>query len=217
MTTEERNKVPLIEGVTLRLATLSDVPSLLGLMDIATAWLAAQGRAGQWGDGSTPHAGDPARVRQATEMAGVCWVLTTTDSTPDPMPTTPTSTQVTTEEGKEGKELKEKETIIGAVAVADSPWPYIQPAPEPERYVRFLITHRAWKGHGLGSMLMDKVRQLARDDGVELVRVDCYAGDDGKLVRWYESQGFEKQEAFMGKGGTWPGMVLSMRIPKEGI
>ncbi|MFF7895340.1 hypothetical protein ACFZDI_26285 [Streptomyces sp. NPDC007907] len=48
--------------------------------------------------------------------------------------------------------------------------------------------------------------------GVSLLRVDCYAGDDGKLVRYYESNGFTRTEAFTVGESQWPGQLLARRV-----
>ncbi len=45
------------------------------------------------------------------------------------------------------------------------------------------------EGRGLGTLLLAKARELTLAAEVNVLRVDCYAGGDGKLVRWYESQG----------------------------
>jgi hypothetical protein len=42
-----------------------------------------------------------------------------------------------------------------------------------------------------------------------LALLDCYAGDDGKLVRFYESAGFTRTELFDVNG--WPGQLLERR------
>lgn len=101
--------------------------------------------------------------------------------------------------------------IIGALTVY-TPFSYEMPAAEPERYVQLLLTHRAWKGRGLGALLVHKAQELAIAAGIRLLRVDCYAGGDGKLVKWYESQRFVKTETFTGYEGAWPGQVLEMRL-----
>ena len=53
--------------------------------------------------------------------------------------------------------------------------------------------------------------ELQRLTGVSLLRVDCYAGGDGKLVRYYESNGFTRTEAFTGTD-DWPGQILARRV-----
>jgi hypothetical protein len=68
-----------------------------------------------------------------------------------------------------------------------------------------------------GGALLRHARTLARNAGVTLLRVDCYAGhdgDDGKLASWYESQGFRPVSRFTvdGDRGPWPGLLLEDRI-----
>jgi hypothetical protein len=45
---------------------------------------------------------------------------------------------------------------------------------------------------------------------VGLLRVDCFAGNDGALVRFYERCGYTKTETFT--VGKWPGQVLERRV-----
>ena len=50
---------------------------------------------------------------------------------------------------------------------------------------------------------------LARDAGVPLLRVDCWAGAP-PLVEFYEAQGFVRDGTF--DVGGWTGQVFSMRL-----
>ncbi|MEU9832217.1 GNAT family N-acetyltransferase [Streptosporangium sp. NPDC048047] len=88
---------------------------------------------------------------------------------------------------------------------------YVPQAAEPELYVRVLINDRRFHGRGVGSALLERAVTEAAELGVSLVRVDCYAGDDGRLVRYYESQGFTRTETFT--VGEWPGQILERRLP----
>jgi len=102
---------------------------------------------------------------------------------------------------------------VGALAVGSAP-AYATPVDEPELYINLLVTERAWQGSGVGARLLDHARDIARDRGVTLVRVDCYAGDDRKLVRYYERQGFTATDPFGVElpDGTWPGQTLEQRL-----
>jgi GNAT superfamily N-acetyltransferase len=104
-------------------------------------------------------------------------------------------------------------TVVGALAVGDA-MPFIPAATEPELYVRLLVTERAAQGSGIGTRLLDHARTLARGLGVDLLRVDCFAGGDGALVRYYEKQGFTRTEQFTVrvKDTDWPGQVLAQRL-----
>ena len=104
---------------------------------------------------------------------------------------------------------------MGALAVGDAPG-YVPAASEPELYVNLLVTDHAFAGRGLGGRLLDHARRLAREGGVKLLRVDCYAGDDQALVRYYERQGFRRVSAFgveLTDGRSWPGQLLENRLP----
>ncbi|TWD82448.1 N-acetylglutamate synthase-like GNAT family acetyltransferase [Kribbella amoyensis] len=102
---------------------------------------------------------------------------------------------------------------VGALAVGAA-LPYVPPATEPELYVRLLVTDRAAKGTGIGTALLDHARSLAKELGVGMLRVDCFAGGDGALVRYYEGQGFTRAEAFEVpvNDSAWPGQLLIQRL-----
>lgn len=103
--------------------------------------------------------------------------------------------------------------VVGALAVGDA-MPYVPPATEPELYIRLLVTERASQGTGIGTELLDHARVLARGLGVGLLRVDCFGGGDGALIRYYEKQGFTRAEPFgvQVSESEWPGQVLFQRL-----
>lgn len=164
----------------IRKATEADVPAVLRIGDGAVAWLVEQGRTGQWGTKSWSD--NPERAATITERL--------------------TSTEFSVAE-IHGE-------IAGALAVAGKPHDYIPAIDEPELYVHFLITKREYAGRGVGAALLDRAKERARELGAAVVRVDCYAGDDRKLVAYYESQGFTPVEAFT--VGEWPGQILEHRL-----
>ena len=100
--------------------------------------------------------------------------------------------------------------IVGALALGERT-PYVTPVSEPELYVRLLVTDRQCAGNQIGKRLLDHARDLASKAGVSLLRVDCYAGGDGKLVQYYESQGFKRFES-LDVEGKWPCQVLAQRL-----
>lgn len=103
--------------------------------------------------------------------------------------------------------------VVGALAVGDA-MAYVPPATEPELYIRLLVTDRALQGTGIGTDLLDHARMLARGLGVGLLRVDCFGGGDGALIRYYEKQGFTRAEHFgvPVSDSEWPGQVLFQRL-----
>ncbi|MGY4919952.1 GNAT family N-acetyltransferase [Streptomyces sp. 900116325] len=88
--------------------------------------------------------------------------------------------------------------------------PYVTPAAEPELYVQVLVIDQRFAGHRIGQAMLERAMQEATAKGVGRVRVDCYAGDDGRLVKYYESTGFTRTETFT--VGDWPGQILERRL-----
>jgi GNAT superfamily N-acetyltransferase len=105
------------------------------------------------------------------------------------------------------------DVVVGALGVGQPP-AYVSPASEPELYVVLLVTDRNHAGEGLGRRLLAYARRLAVASGAGLLRVDCYAGDDRALVRYYEGQGFTATQRFTVPQGEiqWPGQVLEQRL-----
>ena len=64
-------------------------------------------------------------------------------------------------------------------------------------------------GQRIGALLVEHAVKLARDAGVRLLRVDCWAGAP-RLVEFYEAQGFVRDGTF--DVGGWTGQVFSMRL-----
>jgi GNAT superfamily N-acetyltransferase len=110
-------------------------------------------------------------------------------------------------EGNELLLLERGGAAVAALAHGPAAHDYVPPAAEPEDYVLLLVSDPA--ARGAGRRLLDESWTRARAAGVRRQRVDCYAGDDGKLVRFYESAGFTRTEPFEVNG--WPGQLLERR------
>lgn len=104
--------------------------------------------------------------------------------------------------------------VVGALGLGSAP-AYARPAEGPELYVNLLVTDRARAGWDIGGLLLGHARELAREAGVGLLRVDCYAEGDEALVRYYERQGFTATERFTLElsTGPWHGRVLEQHLP----
>jgi GNAT superfamily N-acetyltransferase len=99
-------------------------------------------------------------------------------------------------------------SAVGALVVGERP-EHVHPAGEPELYVELLLSSRARAGERIGARLLEHAARLARDAGVGLLRVDCWAGAP-RLVAFYEEQGFVRDGTFDVRG--WPGQVFAMRL-----
>ncbi|MEU6143105.1 GNAT family N-acetyltransferase [Streptomyces sp. NPDC047081] len=170
--------------ISIREGGPDDIPVILGMLDSCVEWLVAQGRTGQWG--SKPLSGFPRTVESVGRYMdeGTAYIAEA-DGVP-----------------------------AATLTLTDSPGAYLShlpPVGEPERYIHWLASDRRFKGHGIGSALLAHAAEQTRREGVSLLRVDCYAGDDGKLVRYYESNGFTRVQAFMVEE-KWPGQLLERRV-----
>ncbi len=103
---------------------------------------------------------------------------------------------------------EEEGRVAGALVVGARP-EHVHPVDEPELYVELLLSSRALAGRGIGAALVRHAVALARDAGVPLLRVDCWAGAP-PLVAFYERQGFVRDGTFEVNG--WTGQVFLMRL-----
>ncbi|KAA8645630.1 hypothetical protein EYZ11_003485 [Aspergillus tanneri] len=203
MPTPKNDHIIIVRG------TVTDVSVILHLLDKAVEWLVSQDRVGQWG--TTPFSEKSRNHERVTEFAtsglGVWLAIKVLDDTAmktvDEDPEQPsTALYFSTDLGVQG-------IVVGALAVGDKT-PYVPAVSEPEAYVKLLVTDRKYIGGGIGRRLLDHARALTREAGVSLMRVDCYGGGDGKLVKYYESQGFKRSVTMDVEG--WPCQVLEMRL-----
>ena len=172
--------------ISIRDGGPDDIPVILGMLDSCVEWLVAQGRPGQWG--TEPLSGSPRTVESVARYVDEGSVF-----------------------------IAEAGGVPAAtLTITDSPGAYLAHLPppgEPERYIHWLASDRRFKGHGVGSALLSHAAEETRRAGVALLRVDCYAGDDRKLVAYYEANGFAPTETYTaGANNDWPGQVLARRV-----
>jgi GNAT superfamily N-acetyltransferase len=101
--------------------------------------------------------------------------------------------------------IAERDSVpLGALIVGERP-PHVEPIDESELYIELLISARRHAGNGIGARLVRLADRLAVERGVEVLRVDCWAGAP-TLVGWYEAQGFRRSGTFDVRG--WKGQVF---------
>ncbi|MFF5705391.1 GNAT family N-acetyltransferase [Streptomyces sp. NPDC012794] len=169
-------------GIRIRPGGPADAPAVLGMLDGAVAWMNARGNTEQWG--TTPYSQKPGGVERVDRYL--------TENSPY---------------------VAELDGIpVGAMVLDSGPSPQmpIAPAGEPERYVRLLVSDRRHAGLGVGAALLAHAADETRRAGLDLLRVDCWAGGGGELVAFYERNGFTRTDAFL--SDTWPGQVLARRL-----
>lgn len=160
----------------------ADAPAILDMLDSAVLWMNARGNTEQWGTALySQRPGGAERVERYT-----------TENVPF----------IAERDGRPA----------GALVLDSGPSPQlpVPPAGEPERYVRLLVCDRRYAGLGIGAALLARAAEETRRAGVELLRVDCWAGGGGALVAYYERNGFTPTARF--RSGAWPGQVLARRV-----
>ncbi|MER6073701.1 GNAT family N-acetyltransferase [Streptomyces sp. NPDC001817] len=172
--------------ITIREGGPEDIPVMLAMLDSSVEWLVSQGRTGQWG--AEPLSENP---RVAESVAGYMDKGRTYIAEVDGVP-------------------------AATLTLSDGPGDYLSHLPppgEPERYIHWLASDRRFKGHGAGAALLAHAAEVTRRAGISLLRVDCYAGDDRKLVAFYEANGFVPTQTYTaGEQNDWPGQVLARRL-----
>jgi ribosomal protein S18 acetylase RimI-like enzyme len=169
-----------MDNVIIRSGDSADVDTLLRFFDEAVEWLVARGSSGQWG--TEPWTKVPKRVERVKGMAA------------DP------GLRVAMVDGEPA----------GALIVSEERDPHVPAVDERELYVRLLITSRRFAGRRVGGRLIEYALDEARRRGIDLVRVDCWAGGDGDLQRYYEGHGFKPTVRFTVE--RWVGQVLEQRL-----
>ena len=166
--------------VLLRPGMVDDEQSLLGLFDEAVLWLAERGLSGQWGN--KPWSELPDRRERVARLAR--------------------SPNLTIAEV--GGEL------VGALDVSEDSPAYAPVTDQPGLYIMLLLTSRRFVGEGIGTALLDHARADCLARGLNLLRLDCWAGGHQRIVRYYQSVGFTPTELFDRDG--WPGQLLVERL-----
>ena len=173
-----------MDELKIRRAVPADAAAVLALFDAAIAWFVRIGNTRQWG--TEPASGQERWITRVEQWCASsdAWVA---------------------EHPAVG--------VCGALVLGEA-LEYVPAATEPEVYVRVLIGSRDPRVKGTGRRLLAFAEERAQTAGVGRMRVDCYAGGSGGLVRFYEAAGYERDVTFMVGDGAdaWPGQVLSRRV-----
>jgi GNAT superfamily N-acetyltransferase len=165
-----------------------DITAVLALGDEAVTWMNARGNTRQWG--TAPWTGSQEREAVIRGQAH-----------------------------GDGMRIAEDQDgmVLGALVITGTPAAYVSAVAERELYVNLLLVSRRHSGQGVGAALIGRAKQEAAARGIGLIRVDCWAGEDGSLVRVYEKYGFSRVREFtVGlPAGEWPGMLLAMRLERQ--
>lgn len=193
----------------IRPATPADTGAVFALLDAAVAWLVEIGREDQWGRrpwSEIPSAVERVRSRIAE---GQLYVATAQNEN---------STHTDTSDTKDTGDL------LGMIAYEPEPPAYIaalwnpgEPV-EPQIYITNFVGSRAPQARGVGDRLLAHARATARARGISLLRLDCYAGGNGALLRYYERAGYHRVRDFTtvdAEGRPWPGRLFELRLDDD--
>lgn len=169
-----------MSNLIIRRASAADAPAVLQIVDEIIQWLVSIGNDKQWG--AMPWS---SQEQQRDKVIAACslpgaWVVQAPDA-----------------------------TLLAALVLGEA-MPYVTPATEPELYVRLLVASRDTAARGVGRRLLAFADDQARLAGVHRLRVDCYGGVSGALIRFYESCGYKRLSPFALEG--WPGQLLERRL-----
>lgn len=168
------------EILNIRRASEADAPAVLALFDEVIEWFVSIGNLQQWG--SEPWPTVPRRITQVTDACALpgAWVA------------------------------HNEHGVVRAFLALGESMPYVPAPTGPELYVRVLVASRDVRVRGIGRRLMAFADEQARAAGLDHLRVDCYGGGNGDLVRFYESCGYTRIAPFNVDG--WPGMLLGRQL-----
>ena len=158
--------------VQFRAGSIEDTDAVLALFDANVAWLVERGRSSQWG--SDPWSTNPKLVEFVGDLL---------------------SHGVVTIAEMEGE-------AVGVSVVTDHPMPYVPATEEPERYLKLLMSSPRHRGQKIGHRLIELAREFTVSEGVNLLRLDCVAGGDRRLVSYYTSEGFTPTQEIEVRPGT---------------
>ena len=163
-----------------RTGSSEETDAVVALFDANVSWLVERGRSDQWG--SEPFSISPKHVEFVRNLL---------------------SDGIVTIAEIDGE-------VVGASVVTDHPMDYVPAIDEPERYLKLLIASPAHRGKKIGHRLIELARERTIFEGVDLLRVDCWAGGDRRLVAYYTSEGFTPTEEIEVRPGT-PVQVFEWR------
>jgi ribosomal protein S18 acetylase RimI-like enzyme len=105
--------------------------------------------------------------------------------------------------------------VVGAMRLGAAPR-FIPPVDEPELFLEALVIDRRCAGLGVGGALLDRARAEAAEQGIKVLRLECWSGGDRGLVRYYERAGFVQTGEIKSQVmDGWEGAILTQRLEQS--
>ena len=155
-----------------------DLDEILLLFNKAQQWLIQKGHQAQWG--TQPFTENPRQIEQFKQwlQQGTFYLL------------------------------RHEECIASTLVIGNQAPAYAQaafPHPPHTLYLEAFATDPAFRGKGLGKMLLQQAEQEAETRGATRLRLDCWAGNRA-LRNYYQSAGFQEIGEF--QVSTWQGALF---------
>ncbi|RPA88087.1 hypothetical protein BJ508DRAFT_320192 [Ascobolus immersus RN42] len=195
-------------NIIITLAPPNTLPTLGALFDASITWLNSIGITTQWG--TTARSKTPEFQERLEAIYANAMVLQARTSTDHPT---------------------HPDTILGFIGIGNTgynPYPGIVPdMPDGTDavHITVLIRNRETPeisalSKGVGRALVEEAKKETKRRGVPCLRVDCYGGADGTLVKVYESMGFKRnplEPVIIKNHGRedWEMQVLEMWFDEE--
>ncbi|MAU01246.1 MAG: hypothetical protein CL608_29225 [Anaerolineaceae bacterium] len=155
-----------------------DLNEILTLFNKTQSWLIEQGYEAQWG--IRPFTENPGQIERFKHWLahGTFYVL------------------------------RHEGSIVSTLVIGDQAPAYTLAAfthPPQTLYLEAFATNPAYRGKGIGKMLLQWAEQEAEGKKAERLRLDCWAGNHA-LRKYYQSAGFQEVGEF--QVHTWPGVLF---------
>ncbi|GAB7365574.1 hypothetical protein MBLNU230_g6646t1 [Neophaeotheca triangularis] len=192
---------------------LSDQELLVDFMDSHIQWLSANGSSGQWGT-------QPVReARPNITSRAEAWIKKSEEGGEWGSDWCRAFIVEANHNNKNTSSERIKTPVAGLVLTASSADYVRSVLPEQDKaqpfvYLSYVMTnrHAGTLAKGAGAFAIDAAKTQTCDLGFKRLCLDCWAGNERKLVRYYESQGFEAIGDFEDAEDDWPCTVLEMRL-----
>lgn len=165
-------------------ASRGDVPAIYAIFDGAVAWLVAKGISGQWGAA-------PLSQMDADQSRFNRWI-----------------------DAEIFYVAKLGDQVVGTIILNPAPPHYAAAEwlamPRQALYIEAFATARAYEGQGIGGRMLAWAADQARAQGINWLRLDCWAGNPD-LRAYYARQGFTECGSCK-SGETWIGALFEKRL-----
>ncbi len=171
-----------MSALKVQTASLRDLEGVLELFDSVQAWLMARGLKEQWGN-------EPFSASEVQRQRFTAWLS-----------------------AGHFFVVRDGERMIGTLVFSPEAPNYARGICDERAaggYLEALAVHRDYAGQGVGKVLLGWAEQAARNRGLDILRLDCWA-ENASLRAYYRRAGFS--EVTQLKLGGWRGILFEKTL-----